>query len=57
MPVFDDESSLPYVNAMIKESLRWLVVAPIGLPHATTAEDQYMGYRIPQGSTVWANIK
>ncbi|KAF7798027.1 hypothetical protein EIP86_009239 [Pleurotus ostreatoroseus] len=56
MPTFDDESSLPYVNAMIKESLRWLVVAPIGLPHATTAEDEYMGYRIPQGSTVWANI-
>lgn len=57
MPTFDDESSLPYVNAMIKESLRWLVVAPIGLPHATTADDEYMGFSIPKGATVWANIK
>lgn len=57
MPTFEDEPSLPYVNAMIKEALRWRVVAPIGLPHATTAEDEYMGFRIPKGATVWGNIK
>lgn len=57
MPTFDDESSLPYVQAMIKESLRWRVVAPIGLAHATTEDDVYMGYKIPKGSTVWGNIK
>lgn len=57
MPTFDDESSLPYVQAMIKESLRWRVVAPIGLAHATTEDDMYMGYKIPKGSTVWGNIK
>ena len=57
MPTFDDEPSLPYVRAMINESLRWRVVAPIGLAHATTREDTYMGYRIPKGATVWGNIK
>ncbi|EIM81953.1 cytochrome P450 [Stereum hirsutum FP-91666 SS1] len=56
MPTFDDESSLLYVQAMIKESLRWRVVAPIGLAHATTEDDVYMGYKIPKGSTVWGNI-
>jgi len=56
LPTFDDEPALPYVRAMIKESLRWQVVAPTGLAHATTADDQYEGFHIPKGSTVWGNI-
>ncbi len=30
LPDFDDEASLPYVAACIKESLRWRNVTPIG---------------------------
>ncbi|KAI0032975.1 cytochrome P450 [Vararia minispora EC-137] len=56
MPSFDDESSLPYVRAMIKEAMRWQVVAPTGLAHATTADDEYEGFHIPKGATVWGNI-
>jgi hypothetical protein len=36
---------------------RWQVVAPTGLAHATTADDEYEGFRIPKGATVWGNIK
>ena len=36
---------------------RWQVVAPTGLAHATTADDQYDGFHIPKGATVWGNIK
>lgn len=30
-PNFDDRSSLPYIDAMLSETLRWNPVAPLGL--------------------------
>ena len=30
LPEFDDEPSLPYITAIVKETLRWREVAPIG---------------------------
>jgi len=29
LPTFDDRDSLPYVNAICKEVLRWNVIAPL----------------------------
>ncbi|KAJ7251366.1 cytochrome P450 [Mycena rebaudengoi] len=55
LPSFDDEESLPYVSAIVKEVLRWKPVAPIGVPHAVAVEDAYRGYRIPAGSIVVPN--
>ncbi|PPQ67743.1 hypothetical protein CVT26_007030 [Gymnopilus dilepis] len=55
LPDFDDEPSLPYVTAVVKESMRWSVTAPLALPHTCLAEDEYKGYRIPKGSIVLAN--
>ncbi|KAJ7252519.1 cytochrome P450, partial [Mycena rebaudengoi] len=54
LPSFDDEESLPYVSAVVKEVLRWKPVGPIGIPHAVAVEDTYRGYRIPAGSIVTA---
>lgn len=31
LPNFDDLASLPYVDALVKEILRWKSVAPIGI--------------------------
>jgi len=56
MPTFDDERSLPYLVAFIKEVTRWRPVAPLGVPHATTKADVYDGYDIPKGATVYGNI-
>lgn len=33
MVTHEDRPSLPYVNAMIKEIMRWGPVAPLGQPH------------------------
>ncbi|KAJ7873153.1 cytochrome P450 [Mycena leptocephala] len=55
LPDFDDEKSLPYVSAVVKEVLRWRAVAPIGVPHFLPVEDEYQGYRLPAGSIVIAN--
>jgi len=31
LPDFNDRPNLPHMNAMIKESLRWQPVAPLGM--------------------------
>ncbi|RDB18403.1 hypothetical protein Hypma_000371 [Hypsizygus marmoreus] len=56
LPDFDDLDSLPYVTAVVKESLRWKAVAPLGIPHLLEVEDEYKGYIIPAGSVVIANV-
>ena len=30
LPTFDDRDSLPYINAICKEVLRWNVIVPLG---------------------------
>ncbi|KAJ7244888.1 cytochrome P450 [Mycena rebaudengoi] len=56
LPEFEDRSSLPYVEAVYREVMRWKPVVPLGVPHATTEDDVYEGYFIPKGSTVLGNI-
>ncbi|GAP88157.1 putative cytochrome P450 [Rosellinia necatrix] len=56
-PTLDDEPALPYVRACVKEALRWMPTAVLGgVPHATTREDVYLGYRIPAGAGVVNNV-
>jgi len=31
LPEFNDRPNLPYINAMVKESLRWQLVTPLGI--------------------------
>ncbi|KZT24101.1 cytochrome P450 [Neolentinus lepideus HHB14362 ss-1] len=56
LPSPGDRGKLPYVEALIKEILRWGNTAPVGLPHSLVVDDEYMGYDIPKGTTVIANI-
>ena len=56
LPTLEDKPSLPYVSALMKECFRWRSVVPMGVPHVMTEEDEYKGYRIPQGSLVVTNI-
>ena len=55
MPDFGDRDSLVYVNAIIKESLRWHAALPFAVPHATVADDEFRGYFIPAGTTLIPN--
>ena len=32
LPDFHDRPSLPYINAIVKESMRWHLVLPLGGP-------------------------
>lgn len=54
-PTLDDWPNLPYVRACAKETLRWMPGFFLGIPHAVTQDDMYLGYRIPKGATVILN--
>ncbi|PCH38753.1 cytochrome P450 [Wolfiporia cocos MD-104 SS10] len=56
LPNFNDRSSLPYVESILQEVYRWNPPGPLGVPHKLISDDEYRGYRIPQGTTVIANI-
>ncbi|KAI0060603.1 cytochrome P450 [Artomyces pyxidatus] len=56
LPSFSDRDNLPYINALVKEVLRWNPVAPTGLAHRVMKDDIYDGYFIPRGSFVLVNI-
>ena len=52
LPDMDDYDSLPYIRAVALESMRWMPVAPLGIPHMVITDDEYQGYKIPKGSVV-----
>ncbi|PYH92672.1 O-methylsterigmatocystin oxidoreductase [Aspergillus ellipticus CBS 707.79] len=39
LPVHTDRENLPYINAMVKEALRWHTVAPMGVAHKAKEDD------------------
>ncbi|KAG2062784.1 cytochrome P450, partial [Suillus decipiens] len=49
LPTFEDRASLPYIDAVMRETFRWQPVAPLGVSHATSSDDVYDGYFIPKG--------
>ncbi|KAL1696188.1 cytochrome P450 [Schizophyllum commune] len=58
LPDMSDEPRLPFVTAIVRESLRWMPVTPLAIPHAYTGEepDVYKSYAIPVRSIVIANV-
>ncbi|KAJ7120737.1 cytochrome P450 [Mycena crocata] len=50
MPTFADREHMPFIAAMVRETLRWKTVAPIGVPHQSIEDDWYEGYFIPKGT-------
>lgn len=56
LPTMTDRENLPYIEAMVKEVLRWHPVAPMALPHTSIDSDVCEGYFIPKGSMLLANV-
>ncbi|KAG6825467.1 hypothetical protein H0H92_003633 [Tricholoma furcatifolium] len=58
LPSFKDRASLPYIEAVVRETHRWRPAARFGVPHRTTVSDvvEYRGkqYSIPKGSVIFA---
>ncbi|KAI0768396.1 cytochrome P450 [Irpex lacteus] len=57
LPGFMDRDSLPYVQSLVHEVMRWQVVLPVGIAHQSSAEDTYEGMRIPKGAIMIMNSR
>lgn len=57
LPTLSDRSAqtLPYLEAVLRETYRRYPPVPLGIPHQSTQEDVYEGMRIPRGTVVIAN--
>ncbi|KLO19235.1 cytochrome P450 [Schizopora paradoxa] len=55
LPEMSDKESLPFIQRIIKETLRFAPVAPV-VVHSLDEDDVYEGYLIPKGTSVLANI-
>ncbi len=51
----DDETGVPYMNALVKECLRTFSVLRLSLPRKTYKDIQYGDMFIPTGTTVFLN--
>lgn len=56
LPDFDDIGSIPYVDALVRECLRWNPVLALDSAHRCTEDNVYREWVIPEGSVVLANI-
>jgi len=55
-PTFSDASNLSYIQAIVKETLRWRPSLPLGVPHNTNEDVWYDGVFIPKGTMCIANL-
>ncbi|XP_066592768.1 methyl farnesoate epoxidase-like [Prorops nasuta] len=52
LPCLDDYSFLPMMEAFLNEAQRFLVLAPLGLPHRTMKNSTLKGYQIPKDTII-----
>lgn len=55
LPDLDDRPLLPYIDCLIKEVYRYHPAAPVIL-HRVMKDDEYAGYFIPAGCSIYVNI-
>ncbi|XP_071828683.1 cytochrome P450 2B19-like [Apostichopus japonicus] len=56
MPCYGDRSKLPYVQSIILEAHRMLILAPLGLAHEAERDLQLFGYDVPKGTLLVPNV-
>ncbi|KZT33432.1 cytochrome P450 [Sistotremastrum suecicum HHB10207 ss-3] len=58
MPSFTDRQNpkLAYIDAVVKEILRWAPIAPLGVVHLNTSDHAYRSWTIPKHTTVIVNV-
>ncbi|KAI3601323.1 cytochrome p450 [Moniliophthora roreri] len=56
LPEYQDRDSLPFVECIFQETLRWHPVVPLCVPHRSLADDMYKGMLIPKGTIMIPNI-
>lgn len=55
LPDHSDQPNMPYMNALVKEALRWAPALPFSIPHRASEDLEYDGYFIPAGTILIPN--
>ncbi|KAH6886760.1 cytochrome P450 [Thelonectria olida] len=55
LPRFSDRASMPYLDAIVSELMRWRPIAPGSIPRRADKADDYKGTLIVKNATVFAN--
>ncbi|KAF8908532.1 cytochrome P450 [Gymnopilus junonius] len=56
LPNLEDRPSLPYIDAIYREVLRFGPPVPMAVAHSLMEDDYYKGYFIPKGTMILPNI-
>jgi cytochrome P450 len=56
LPALADRSHLPFMNALLKETLRCALITPLCPPHLSRVDDIHDGYFIPKNTMVMPNL-
>ncbi|KAK7016901.1 putative cytochrome P450, partial [Favolaschia claudopus] len=55
MPTLEDLEEMPYIRAVILETHRFRPVPPLLIPHRALNDEEYKGFLIPKGCTIFVN--
>ncbi|KAF8591026.1 cytochrome P450 [Ramaria rubella] len=56
LPTMHDRPYLPYLDAIMRETMRWGPPAPMGISRKSSEDRVYQGLSIPKGSEIIMNI-
>ncbi len=56
LPMFEDRQKLPFIEALILETLRYTSLVPVAFRHSTAANFDFHGYFIPKGTMIFPNL-
>ncbi|KAK4235905.1 cytochrome P450 [Achaetomium macrosporum] len=56
LPTWDGIPNFPYTSLVLQETYRMNLLSPLGIPHASVADDEYNGMFIPKGTIVYQNV-
>ncbi|VDC07343.1 unnamed protein product [Peniophora sp. CBMAI 1063] len=56
LPTIADRERLPYIQALVKETMRWHPMLPLSFPRRTAQSDEYRGFTIPANTIVIPNV-
>ncbi|XP_047528620.1 probable cytochrome P450 304a1 [Vanessa atalanta] len=55
LPTLDDRQNMPYLEACLREIMRFETLVPLGVPHRTMKDCKLEGYDIPENTVVVFN--
>jgi cytochrome P450 len=56
LPTWEDIANLPFTKLVLQETYRMNPLSPLGIPHASVADDVYNGMFIPKSTIVYPNV-